>query len=71
MNVDGVAYLAPNAHTRESVARQLRRDFGPLDIVVEQVSPALEIDNIEAELLHQKDPRREFRVLIATPENLI
>ena len=41
-----------------------------LDITVEQVSPALEIDNIEAELLHQQDKTKAFRVLVTTPEKL-
>ncbi|MDE0001471.1 MAG: DEAD/DEAH box helicase [Rhodospirillaceae bacterium] len=65
-----VSYLAPTRTLVNQVARQLRRDFEPLDIVVEQVSPALEVDNIEAELLDQKNPGQEFRVLITTPEKL-
>lgn len=65
-----VAYLAPTRTLVNQVARQLRRDFTPLNIVVEQVSPALEIDTIEADLLHQRDPKSEFRVLVTTPEKL-
>ncbi len=65
-----VAYLAPTRTLVNQIARQLRRDFEPLDIVVEQVSPALEIDSIEAELLHQRDQTKEFRVLVTTPEKL-
>ena len=65
-----VAYLAPTRTLVNQVARQLRRDFGTLDIVVEQVSPALEIDSIESELLQQNGSGQEFRVLIATPEKL-
>ncbi|RLA41394.1 MAG: ATP-dependent helicase, partial [Gammaproteobacteria bacterium] len=65
-----VAYLAPTRTLVNQIARQLRRDFEPLDIIVEQVSPALEIDSIEAELLHQSDPALEFRVLVTTPEKL-
>lgn len=65
-----VAYLAPTRTLVNQVARQLRRDFEPLAILVEQVGPALEIDSIEAELLHQKDPSKEFRVLVTTPEKL-
>ncbi len=65
-----VAYLAPTRTLVNQIARQLRRDFEPLDIVVEQVSPALEIDSIEAELLHQRDQAKEFRVLVTTPEKL-
>ncbi|MCK5712924.1 MAG: DEAD/DEAH box helicase, partial [Hyphomicrobiaceae bacterium] len=65
-----VAYLAPTRTLVNQIARQLRRDFEPLNIIVEQVSPALEIDNIEVELLHQHSPAHEFRVLVATPEKL-
>jgi len=65
-----VAYLAPTRTLVNQIARQLRRDFEPLNIIVEQVSPALEIDNIEVALLHQHDPVQEFRVLVATPEKL-
>jgi len=65
-----VAYLAPTRTLVNQVARQLRRDFESLNILVEQVSPALEIDSIEADLLHQRDPNQEFRVLVTTPEKL-
>ena len=65
-----VAYIAPTRTLVNQIVRQLRRDFEPLNIIVEQVSPALEIDNIEAELLHQRDPVQEFRVLVTTPEKL-
>ena len=65
-----VAYLAPTRTLVNQIARQLRRDMEPLNIIVEQVSPALEIDNIEAELLHQRDRSEAFRVLVTTPEKL-
>lgn len=65
-----VAYLAPTRTLVNQIARQLRRDLEPLNIIVEQVSPALEVDNIEAELLHQHNPGLEFRVLVTTPEKL-
>jgi len=65
-----VAYLAPTRTLVNQIARQLRRDLEPLNIAVEQVSPALEIDNIEAELLHQRDEAKAFRVLVTTPEKL-
>lgn len=52
------------------IARQLCRDFEPLGIAVEQVSPALEVDNIEADLLYLHDPDQEFRILVTTPEKL-
>jgi len=65
-----VAYLVPTRVLVNQISRQLRRDFSSLDIVVEQVSPALEVDNIEAELLSQTAPNQSFRVLVTTPEKL-
>ncbi|MGM0981866.1 MAG: DEAD/DEAH box helicase [Pseudomonadota bacterium] len=65
-----VVYLAPTRTLVNQVARKLRRDFEPLGVVVEQVSPALEIDNVEIELLTQRDEGKEFRVLVTTPEKL-
>lgn len=65
-----VAYLAPTKALVGQIARQLRRDFEPLGISVEQVSPALEMDTIEADLLHLHDPDQAFRILVTTPEKL-
>ena len=65
-----VAYLAPTRTLVRQVARRLRRDFEPLGVLVEQVSPALEIDGVESELLCEKDISREFRILVTTPEKL-
>lgn len=65
-----VAYLAPTRTLVNQIACQLRRDFAPLNIHVEQVSPALEVDNIEMELLQEHDRNQAFRVLVTTPEKL-
>lgn len=65
-----VAYLAPTRTLVNQIARQLRRDFAPLDIQVEQVSPALEVDSIEMGLLQEHDSNQTFRVLVTTPEKL-
>lgn len=65
-----VAYLAPTRTLVRQVARRLRRDFEPLGVVVEQVSPALEVDGVESELLLDKSSNGEFRVLVTTPEKL-
>ncbi len=65
-----VAYLAPTRTLVRQVARRLRRDFEPLGVVVEQVSPALEVDGVESELLREQDAMREFRILVTTPEKL-
>lgn len=65
-----VVYLAPTRTLVRQVARRLRRDFEPLGVLVEQVSPALEVDGVESELLCENDKRREFRILVTTPEKL-
>jgi replicative superfamily II helicase len=65
-----VAYLVPTRTLVNQITRQLRRDFEPIKIIVEQVSPALEVDSIEAGLLQQKDSEQQFKVLVTTPEKL-
>lgn len=65
-----VAYIAPTRALVNQVTRQLRKDFSPLNIVVEQLSPALEFDNIEIELLKENQQDAKFRVLVTTPEKL-
>lgn len=63
-----VAYLAPSRALVNQVTRQLRRDFQPLGLVVERVSPATEINGIEAGLLVESQDEAQFRILVATPE---
>jgi DEAD/DEAH box helicase len=63
-----VAYLAPSRALVNQVTRQLRRDFEPLGLVVERVSPAMEIDGIEAGVLSESNDNAKFRILVATPE---
>lgn len=65
-----VAYIAPTRALVNQICARLRRDFAPLGIIVERVSPALEIDGVEAELLADRDPTRAFRVLVGTPEKI-
>ena len=65
-----VAYLAPTRALVSQIARQLRRDLEPLGINVERISPALEIDSTETDLLRQSDPEKAFRILVTTPEKL-
>jgi len=65
-----VAYLAPTRALVNQVTRQLRADFEPLSIVVEKVSPALEVDSVEMDLLQERSDGQKFRVLITTPEKL-
>lgn len=63
-----VAYLAPSRALVNQVTRQLRRDFQPLGVMVERVSPAMEVNGIEAGLLADSQDDTQFRVLVATPE---
>jgi len=65
-----VAYLAPTRTLVNQITRQLRRDFAPLNIIVEQVSPAMEVDTIEMSLLQEEEKDLKFRVLVTTPEKL-
>ena len=65
-----VAYLAPTRALVNQVTRQLRRDFQPLGLAVERVSPALEVDGIESELMTNSQSGDKFRVLVTTPEKL-
>jgi len=62
-----VAYVAPTRALVAQLLRRLRRDFGPLNIKVEQVSGGIEVDALEDELLERDD---SFDVLISTPEKL-
>ncbi|ELY2678327.1 DEAD/DEAH box helicase [Cronobacter sakazakii] len=63
-----VAYLAPSRALVNQITRQLRRDFQPLGVVVERVSPVLEVNGIEGGLLADSQDDTQFRVLVATPE---
>lgn len=65
-----VAYLAPTRALVNQITRQLRSDFSPLSVVVEKVSPALEVDSVEMDLLQERTEGQKFRVLVTTPEKL-
>ena len=65
-----VAYLAPTRALVNQLTLRLRRDFADLGITVEKVSPALEIDGLEADMLVDVDAERQFRLLVTTPEKL-
>lgn len=63
-----VAYLAPTRALVNQVTRQLRRDFEPLGLQIERISPAMEIDGVEAGMLKEAHDETQFRILVATPE---
>lgn len=62
-----VAYVAPTRALVSQITRRLRSDFEPLNIRVEQLSGAIEVDAFEESLLSEQ---RAFQVLVATPEKL-
>ena len=65
-----VAYLAPTRALVNQLTKRLRRDFSCLGTVVEKVSPALEVDGLEAGILTETDRVQQFRILVSTPEKL-
>jgi superfamily II DNA/RNA helicase len=65
-----VAYLAPTRALVNQLTIRLRRDFSPLSVIVENVSPALEVDGLEADMLTDRDEGRQFRIIVTTPEKL-
>lgn len=65
-----VAYLAPTRALVNQLTMCLRRDFASLGDIVEKVSPALEVDGLEADMLTEQVADRQFRILVTTPEKL-
>lgn len=65
-----VAYLAPTRALVNQLTIRLRRDFAEIGCIVEKVSPALEVDGIEGDMLVEKDTDLQFRILVSTPEKL-
>lgn len=63
-----VGYVAPTRALSSQITRRLRQDFEPINVRVEQLTGAVEIDAFEAELLTETE--RPFNVLVATPEKL-
>ncbi|MHC6050348.1 DEAD/DEAH box helicase [Ralstonia solanacearum] len=65
-----VAYVAPTRALVNQVCADLRRDFDPLGLRVERLSPALEFDAVEEAVLKEGKEGQPFRVLVSTPEKL-
>lgn len=61
-----VAYVAPTRALVAQITRRLRKDLGSSGIRVEELTAAVEIDDVESAML--KEPA--FDVLVATPEKL-
>jgi len=60
-----VAYVAPTKALVSQITRRLKKDFLPINISVEQLTGAVEIDSFEVDMLNSA-----FDVLVATPEKL-
>lgn len=70
-DTDGwVAYVVPTRALSAQITRQLRRDFEPIGVKVEQLTGAVDIDSFEEAMLAKTDGKSAFDVLIATPEKL-
>lgn len=65
-----VAYVAPTRALVAQLTRRLREDFSPINIKVEQLSGAIEIDTFEDALLTAQNGNTPFDILISTPEKL-
>lgn len=65
-----VAYVAPTRALVSQLTRRLREDFNPLDIRVEQLTGAIEIDAFEETMLAAQSDDVPFHVLVSTPEKL-
>ena len=65
-----VAYLSPTRALVNQLTLRLRKDFAEIGSIVEKVSPALEIDGLEASMLSEEDASQQFRILVTTPEKL-
>jgi replicative superfamily II helicase len=65
-----VAYVVPTRALAAQITRNLRRDFEPIGIKVEQLTSAIDIDIFEDSLLKKNSDAKMFDVLVATPEKL-
>jgi len=59
-------YVVPTRALVNQITQRLRKDFGPLKLVVESAIPVFELDPTEDALLSQSD----VQVLVSTPEKL-
>lgn len=65
-----IAYVAPTRALVNQLTLRMRRDYAGLGISVEKVSPALEVDGLESDMLSETNPANQFRILVTTPEKL-
>ena len=65
-----VAYVAPTRALVSQITRRLRSDFSSLDIDIEALTSAVEIDSFEDRLLQAPAEDHTFDILVLTPEKL-
>jgi hypothetical protein len=65
-----VAYVAPTRALVSQIARRLRSDFQGLEIEVEALTSAVEIDSFENRILKEPAETKSFDILVLTPEKL-
>lgn len=65
-----LAYVAPTRALVSQITRRLRRDLEPFDVVVEQLTGAVEIDAFEDDMLSTRSKGSAFDILVCTPEKL-
>ena len=65
-----IAYVAPTRALVSQITRRLRTDFEPLEINVEYLSAAVDLDGCERVLLQEKEAAKSFHILVSTPEKL-
>ena len=63
-----VAYVAPTRALVSQMTRRLREDFGRINIQVEQLTGAVEVDAFEEALLSENGSQPGFHILVSTPE---
>ena len=63
-----VAYIVPTRALAAQITGRLRQDFEPVNVRVEQLTSAVEVDTFEDQLL--SDHEQPFHILVATPEKL-
>ncbi|MCY4233756.1 MAG: DEAD/DEAH box helicase [Bacteroidetes bacterium] len=63
-----VAYVVPTRALCTQLTRRLRTDFAPLNLRVEQLTSAIEVDAFEEDLLNET--QTPFHILVSTPEKL-
>lgn len=61
-----VAYIAPTRALVNQITTKLKRDLGQIDIKVEKMSGAIDLDYFEESLL--TDEEIKFNILVTTPE---